>query len=203
MSRPPKSTGTGSPWPDDDKFVEAVCRNEAGAFEAFIHRFQVCVSVTAYRFSGGSSEEARDIVQEIYLHLWKQLCSEKGWKRTAGSLGAWVATVARNKAIDEARKRGRNPPVIPLEELVRQPIDHSGSPQDKTALKELVARVQHEMENMPPNYRIALVLWRWQYTHEEIAEILQVTTNQVRSWIARGKRWLRERLRPEDGGSAR
>ncbi|MBI4616059.1 MAG: sigma-70 family RNA polymerase sigma factor [Planctomycetes bacterium] len=53
----------------------------------------------------GSSEEARDVVQETYVRLAGRLADWRG----EGSLVAWFATVSRRLAIDRRRRKGALP----------------------------------------------------------------------------------------------
>ena len=47
-------------------------------------------------------DQAEDVMQEIFFQLWKGAGS---YTETRGSLGAWLAVVARNRAIDSLRRK--------------------------------------------------------------------------------------------------
>ncbi len=66
------------------------------------------------RLTGGDRPAAEDLVQETLVRAWRHPEALDG---QGGSARAWLATVARNLAIDRGRRQRRRPREVDLERL--------------------------------------------------------------------------------------
>ncbi len=85
---------------DDSELVENYLLGEEKAFEAIVDRYIKPVYGFVFRFTG-HVEESNDLVQDIFLKVWKNLKKfdpEKSFK-------AWIFTIARNTVFDWLRKQ--------------------------------------------------------------------------------------------------
>ncbi|HEY7616781.1 MAG TPA: sigma-70 family RNA polymerase sigma factor, partial [Terriglobales bacterium] len=74
-------------------------------------------------------------------------------------------------------------------------IDQNESPFESVAHKEVRARVEEELRQVPEPYRTAVVLRDLEeMSYEEIAEITEVSLGTVKSRLTRGREALRQRL---------
>src|SRR5262245_16101787 len=55
-----------------------------------------------------SGDEAEDLTQEVFLTL----CRQSGYEAARGSVGAYLTTLARSRAIDRLRRRSRSVRVL-------------------------------------------------------------------------------------------
>ena len=93
--------------------------------------------------SGADRETA---THEIFFRLINSEALRRSFK--GGDLGAWLAVVARNHAIDYARRRGRESPSgIELHD----PADHSIDPGGQSEARILIERFTREV--LPPEWR--------------------------------------------------
>jgi RNA polymerase sigma-70 factor (ECF subfamily) len=61
---------------------------------------------------------------------------------------------------------------------------------------ETIARVRLAIEQLPEHFRAALVLCEYEnMSYDQIAEVLDITIPQVKTWLHRGRRQLAEKLR--------
>lgn len=90
--------------------------------------------------------QAEDIMQEIFFQLWR---NPDSFISGRGSLGAWLAVVARNRAIDVLRRRK---PTDSVDDVVLAIGD--GVPEAETNV--LVGRVRQVMDQLPPEQRRTL-----------------------------------------------
>ena len=68
---------------------------------------------------------------------------------------------------------------------------------------ETVERVRVAIGQLPDHFRAALVLCEYEgMSYVEIAEVLDVTIPQVKTWLHRGRRQLAERLKEFVDGRA-
>lgn len=131
---------------------------------------------------------AEDVVQEIYLQIWR---SPMKYVAERGGLGGWLAVVARNRAIDTLRRRRPTDPIDGLP-LV--------SPQDVGRQAEhnvLLERARGAIAKLPATERVALELAFFDgLSHTEIAAKLQQPLGTVKSRIRTALGRLEEVFNP-------
>jgi RNA polymerase sigma-70 factor, ECF subfamily len=122
--------------------------------------------------------EAEDLVQEVFLTALRRLDT----LREAEAVGAWLATIARNVAHDQLRRRK---PWVELLDRFRHP--------DSGRLEALA--VLAEIQKLPTAYRETLILRLIEgMTGPEIASRTGLTPDSVRVNLSRGMKLLREKL---------
>ena len=132
-----------------------------------------------------SRAEAEDVTQDVFTQLW---CSPNLYK-AKGSLGGWLAIVARNRAIDNFRKRSR------MESLEGVTLAvHCDTLHRVERLLEF-HRVQRTIEQLPSKQQEALQLaYCGDYSYPEIAGIIGVPLGTVKTRIRDGLANLRKHL---------
>lgn len=159
---------------------------------------------------------AEEIVQEAFLAVWDRAETFDG---DAGSLAAWLHTIARNRAIDRLRAAGRRPRLVPLSAAApgrgseREEPDADGlervlasgaivaggapspSPEMVVALRELREALQAALAAMPEVERIVIVMaYGEDLSQAEIAERLGWPLGTVKTRTRRALAHLREVL---------
>src|SRR5581483_3739970 len=84
---------------EDPTLVRRLKAHEPRAMNDLYDRYGRLVYSLIYRIVHNSST-AEDLVQETFLRVWNRVQS---FDAERGALGAWVLTVARNRAIDYLR----------------------------------------------------------------------------------------------------
>ncbi len=102
--------GRAAPTPADAALVAEVAAGSEDALAALYDRHAAAIHATALRLTG-DHQVAEDVVQEVFLTLWNRA---ERFDPAAGSLTAWLGTMARNRAIDRLRAAGRRPQVVAL-----------------------------------------------------------------------------------------
>ena len=133
--------------------------------------------------------EAEDVMQESFLSAFEKIHTYSG----TVSFGAWLKKIVINKSLDALGKRK-----VIFEEL----DDYTGLPddgyQEREYSEELEVRVEDvkaAIERLPEGYRIILSLYLIEgYDHDEISEILNITSSTSRSQLSRAKRRLLKEL---------
>jgi RNA polymerase sigma-70 factor (ECF subfamily) len=145
---------------------------------------------------------AEDLCQEVFLRVHKGLPSFDGQVRFA----AWLHTISMNVAITEyrrrrAQKRNRrtvsiDAPIAGTDDLFVQPKGRETDPGERAHQHEFLARVRECVQNLPDEFRAAVVLRDMEsLSYEEIAVVLELPAGTVRSRIHRGRLLLQEMLR--------
>jgi RNA polymerase sigma-70 factor (ECF subfamily) len=105
--------------------------------------------------------EAEDVMQEIFVQLWRQPGTFVSGR---GTLGAWLAVVARNRSIDVLRRRKPSEPV----ELFSLPS--STNLADESERNALMEKVQVAIQKLPEEQQKSLELAFFEgMSHSEIA----------------------------------
>jgi RNA polymerase sigma-70 factor, ECF subfamily len=84
---------------DDSELIQRLKRREAEAMGVLYERFGKVAFAIIVRIVRNAGL-AEDLVQETFLKVWNRI---EGFDDTRGSLGPWVLTIARNRAIDYLR----------------------------------------------------------------------------------------------------
>ncbi len=172
---------------DEMLATEALTRGEA--FEELVRRYQNRIYSLAYRMTG-DNVEAYDLTQEAFLRCYAALPSFNANLRFA----PWLYRIATNLCINflqssRVRKGGADP------DLALQMPDRSKQPDSLYEEKEQRQRIHEAILNLPAKYRAVVILRHMQdKTYEEIASILELPLNTVRTHLFRARELLRRRL---------
>lgn len=184
-----KAGGLVSEGPSDAELV-ARLQEEPSALADLYDRYGGLVFGIARR-TLGNIEEAQDLTQEVFLNLQTQ----RSYDPTRGSLGAYLTTVTRTRAIDLLRFRTRR--VTLLHRFwSRQPeAEPEWSTLDRLSLEECASRVRTALAELSDNERTVLELAYYSgFSQSEIAEQLGAPLGSVKSWARRGLLGLRQQL---------
>jgi RNA polymerase sigma-70 factor (ECF subfamily) len=142
-------------------------------------------------------EDAADLTQEAFMRLMRVLPQYSGESRFT----TWLYRLVVNLCRDELRRRGRQVQLAPpLEDDAEQPInpldsiaddDRATDPLRALSDSELRLAVRRALSQLEDHYRLALTLYYFEdLKYTDIAEILDVPLNTVKSYIRRGKERL-------------
>jgi RNA polymerase sigma-70 factor (ECF subfamily) len=160
-----------------------VARAKAGDFGALEHVYRTyerSVYTLARRLTK-TAEDAEDVLQETFL----EVCRSIGAWRGEGSLWGWIRTIAANKAL----MRYRREKVREAEELSAALEERIGARGEDVPLR---LDLEQALERLPERTRAVVWLHDVEgYTHEEIAELMGMTTSFSKSQLARAHQKLR------------
>ena len=106
--------GTAHGGVSDAGLVASLARGDASALEQLYDRYADAIFRAAFRRLG-DRQLAEEVLQDTYLALWNRA---ELYDPAAGSLLAWLSTIARNRAVDRLRALGRRPMALPLSAMV-------------------------------------------------------------------------------------
>ena len=86
----------------DRELLTAIALGDRSAFETLCRRFGQ--RLYGFLLSRAPTQEAEELVQEVMLTVWTRAAS---YNPALAAPSTWIFTIARNKAIDRARKRMR------------------------------------------------------------------------------------------------
>ncbi len=133
---------------------------------------------------------AEDVLQEVYVRIWQRAASFDPGK---ASPITWMATVARNCAIDEIRRR-RPASIEDTPEVLEVP-DTGPDPLEGTQLSEELARLKQCLEGLEPERRdMVLLAYYSGLSREELAQRFAAPVNTIKTWLHRSLAQLRKCL---------
>jgi len=137
----------------------------------------------------GDQETARDVLQEVFVNIWKKI---ESYDPTKGRLFTWMMNVARNAAIDKIRSRSYQDSLknFAIPENSAANIGSATMPQlADTGLKKVLTKLKEE-------HRVLIDLSYFQgYTHDEIAKILEIPLGTVKTRIRSALTHLRTMIK--------
>ena len=140
-----------------------------------------------------NSMEAEDIMQESFLAAFEKIDMYSG----TVSFGAWLKRIVINRSLDALSRR----------KVIFEDIEsHTGISDDYTydaerneEINSKIVKIKEAIEKLPDGYRIILSLYLLEgYDHDEIAEILNITSSTSRSQLSRAKQKLVQELKKNE-----
>ncbi len=176
-----------------DEWLVARCREAAdeGAFAELVRRYQGPVFRLAVSILGqGFAPEAEDVTQDVMLRVHHALATFRG----DAKFGTWVYRIAFNHALNtKARVRFRAPHVG--DEVLASTASPDRGPDDRLQDERRRQAVVALVAGLPEVYQSALRLHYWLgASMSEIAEMLDVPENTVKSYLHRARRLLQAQL---------
>ena len=138
----------------------------------------------------GSSYEAEDVVQEVMEKVWKSSAEQSG---TVQNWEAWCMTLTRNRSLDKARSQNlrRTAPLDGLTERSNGTTNQANAVEDR----DLADQVKRMMQELPEKQRLVMHLRDIEeLSYEEIAEVLNISLDQVKVNLHRARKAIREQL---------
>ena len=177
------STVTRNPEPNDGALIAAIRSGNQDAMAQLYARYSSVVYAVALRVLGDTAA-AEDVLQEIFIQLWRNPCV---FDASRGNLGAWLAVIARNRAIYSLRKRRPETDIADI--VVSVEPDMAGEAERARAME----KVRGALGTMPTAQRSALEMAYFEgLTHTEIAAKTGEPLGTVKTRIRAGLMALRK-----------
>lgn len=191
--RPPPATGL-FPRALEDFDTQLMLQARAGSREAanaLVRRNSGRIARYLARLVG-SRAPVEDLAQDVFVQA---LTHAQGYQPTARVI-TWLYRIATNIALnylkrpDVQRRAARGP-----DSGAEPPDRHVAAPDRRMSLDELRQAVARAVHNLPVNQRVALTLFEYEdCSYEQIAAILDVSVEAVRSLLTRARATLRGQL---------
>ena len=163
------------------------------AFAELVRRYADRIYNLAYRMTGNRAE-AEDVAQETFIRAYRGL---PGY-RPQHPFGAWIYRIAVNVCLTHRRRPIGFATEMLSEEtdaILDDILDDSIAVADLVERREVQATVQQAILRLPPMYRAVVVLYHLEgRSYGEIADLLHLPLNTVRTHLHRGRALLRETL---------
>jgi RNA polymerase sigma-70 factor, ECF subfamily len=156
MNSPPPSAH------DDAALLALVQRGDESAMASLFDRYSKVVYSVALRVLRDPAS-AEDVLQEVFMQIWR---NPNGFIATRGSLGGWLAVVARNRSIDALRRKR------PSEQVDDMTLASNYNLANEAERNSLMEKARGVIRLLPIEQRKTLEMAFFDgLTHSEIAEM--------------------------------
>ena len=136
----------------------------------------------------GDRAEAEDVLQDVYVTVWRKA---RGFDGGLASPITWLVAIARNRAIDRVRAKGRAAANLPIE-AANDVADRGLSAVERLERDQEQARLNHCLDELERRQSAAIrAAFLDGLTYEELAIREKVPLGTMKSWIRRGLMKLR------------
>jgi RNA polymerase sigma-70 factor, ECF subfamily len=175
---------------EEQVWLDKARQGDKAAFGQLIEAYQGPVYNLAYRMLNNSGE-AEEAAQEAFIRAYTRLDSYN----PAHKFSTWMLSITSNYCIDLIRKRRAL--LLSIDEpLPAHPAlqsEKSKGPESQMVTNEQQEMVQELLQELPEDYRQAVVLRYWyEMSYDEIAEVMNTTVSAIKSRLFRARRLLAE-----------
>ena len=181
----------------DEELVLRLQRGDAWTFQLLVRRFRKPLFAIAFGITL-DAEESRDIVQEVFLEVYRSIDRFRG----DSSLGTWLRRITVNRCLNWKRRWARR------FKWRHFSVDDSGgqaadlpsdapSPESHLMRIEMQREIDRALKRLPDQARAVFILREVEgLSYEAIAEIAGIKLGTVRSRLYHARRQLQTILRP-------
>lgn len=184
----------------DAALLTAVARGDREAYAALYRRYGAVLLGLLLRILR-SRTEAEDVLQDVFLQVWRRA---RDFDETRGRAFVWLATLARNRALDRLDAIASRQRTVADAGAVEG--GHVGDPAEVASTAEEARRLARALAELPAVQRNVLLLAYFEgLTQVQIADRLRQPLGTIKSHVRLGLGRLRALLaiRPGRRRSAR
>jgi RNA polymerase sigma-70 factor (ECF subfamily) len=196
-AREPQEEAAGNGEVDDLTLVRRAKKEDIGAYDALVRRYQERIYATVYHMTS-NHEDANDLAQETFIKAYRALNSFKG----DSSFYTWIYRIAVNKTINFLKQR-KNRVQMSLDDMdfnaENDPylvaLSSERTPRRDLNLSELQEKLNAAMQKLSEDHRMVVTLHDVQgVSHEEIGKIMDCNIGTVRSRLFYARQQLQAHL---------
>ncbi len=134
------------------------------------------------------AEEAEDLVQEVFLHIWEK----RDQINVRGNLRNYLYISVKNASINYVQRSKESFTTLDNADLSLSFVDSD----EEFAKEEFASKVSRAIEQLPPQCKkIFLLAYLNNLSYQQIAETLQLSKNTVKTQMGIAYKLLREHLK--------
>jgi RNA polymerase sigma-70 factor (ECF subfamily) len=184
---------------EDQALMERLTYQDLTAFRTLYNRYSSLVYSASLRVLRDAGL-AEDMVQEIFLRIWRK---PESYVATRGKFATWLTSVTRNRAVDAIRSRNRryrHETASPEEQEWDVPGDERDDPALTAEMSDQRRMILKALSGLPAEQRQVIKLaYFGGLTQQEISEKLDQPLGTVKTRIRLGMQKLKVALSPEMG----
>lgn len=169
--------------------IKRLQQHDRGAMQVLFECFHAELCQKAYRLLD-DEDEAKDVVQEVFIKLWKN----RSQLQIHTSLKAYLSRAVVNTSLNWLEKQKKFNKVA-LEKAAPLPAD-SFSQEQEQITAELTRFAERAIQHLPSRTKAVFVLIRQEeMSYKQVAETLGISLKAVEKEMMKALRLLREALK--------
>jgi RNA polymerase sigma-70 factor (ECF subfamily) len=174
LRRAAQTSGAAGDEPEEHLLVRRAQQSPRAFGPLYLRYRDAVINYCSYRL--GDQFEAEDAASTVFV---KALGSLRHFHDRDGSFRTWLFRIAHNEVVDRQRRRTRRPEA-PID-LLRERPGGGPTPEDVAADTDAHLRVLALLTALPPRERAVLELRAAELRTEQIAAVLGISAQNVRS----------------------
>jgi len=175
---------------EDRDLIRRMAEKDATALDVLYTRYNRLAFSLVFRIVG-NREDAEDVLTDVFWQAWQQ---SSRYDPSRGKPAAWLLTIARTRAIDRLRSKGRNVQTTDIDKQPDPPPDVAEP--DPFVRRDTQNAVRDALQTLSEQQRTTLEMAYFDgMSHTEIAEALGQPLGTIKDRIRTGMIHLRKRLR--------
>jgi RNA polymerase sigma-70 factor (ECF subfamily) len=174
----------------DDALLARIAAGSQSALSELIARHGRGLRMFAARYLGNAGD-AEDVVQEVFVAVWKQATR---FDPAKGRASTWLYRITANRCIDQRRRRALRS-FIGLDDIGDELVSPEADAEATTAARQELAIVRDGLSRLPERQRMAVLLRAvGDLDIAAIAEVMGSSIGSAEQLLVRGRRALRDHL---------
>ncbi|MDH4158326.1 MAG: sigma-70 family RNA polymerase sigma factor [candidate division Zixibacteria bacterium] len=175
-----------------EELVKRVVAGDLAAYETFVKRFQRLVGHIVFRMVDNQADR-EDIAQDVFVKIYQNL---PGFQFEC-KVSTWIGKITFNTCANYLAKK--KTPLLgdlgPKEATADDFTDDRARPDEMVEANDISSHLRREIAGLPVVYRTVLTFYHLEeMTYGEIARIMDLPMNTVKSHLFRARKALKERL---------
>lgn len=179
---------------EEQQWARRIQGGDHDAFEALFRRYYkpLCDFAESHRVGTSASEAAEDLVQEVFLDLWRR---HQSWTLRA-TPRAYLFGAVRNKAIKRIKRQQVRRRWSEEQQARTESVQAFPGPGVDLRRREIERAMRQSVDRLPPRRRQVYVLSRdYGLTYNEIAAVMDISSRTVEHQMAHALKFLRGQLK--------
>lgn len=173
----------------EEELIRLCKQGDVDSFQLLYNQFKDRIFSTAMRMLG-NPQDAEDATQDIFIQVFRHINTFRG----DASLSTWIYKIALNTCYNKLKKTRYNdndPESLSDSDNQNFTIDYNEKPST------IQWFIEQEVTRLPARYRSVFILHEIEgFTHEEIAQIMNIAAGTSKSHLSMAKLILRKKLIP-------
>ncbi|MCV3209375.1 sigma-70 family RNA polymerase sigma factor [Mesorhizobium sp. YC-39] len=175
---------------EDDELLARVAAGNQSALSELIARHGRGLRTFAARYLGNEGD-AEDVVQEVFVTVWKQAVR---FDSARGRASTWLYRITANRCIDQRRRQALRT-FMGLDDISDEVASREPDAEAATAARQELAIVRDGLSRLPERQRMAVLLRAvGDLDIAAIAEVMGGSVGSAEQLLVRGRRALRDHL---------
>ncbi|WP_439181952.1 RNA polymerase sigma-70 factor [Carboxylicivirga taeanensis] len=176
--------------PSEKIILQAIKGGEVTMYKELFRKYSKSLFYYACKFI--SPDDARDVVQDVFIAIWTQ----RSHLDIKTSLNSYLFGVTRNKCLKHLQKKERTSPDDQLSLMEIQHYETYNDGINTLIEKELNHKYEEALQQLPPKCLEVFLLSRRQHLkNKEIAETLSISEKAVEKHINKALKHLKKELK--------